>query len=185
MLNLKEKRLFEEIYTLHYHKVKYFAYHYLYDEAAATDVAQEVFISLWESRGKVDMERDIVPFLMTLAKNKCMNILKHREVRRRYDKLNMKAELDSLNCATLNDLTASGLYSGEVERLFTVSLNEMPEKTKEIFLLNKVKGLKYREIADVKGISLKLVEYRMMSALRILRKKLKDYLPVFLWFLWV
>ncbi len=183
MLSSRQRRLFEEIYTLHYHKVKYFAYNYLYDDEIASDTAQEVFVSLWEARDKVDMEREIVPFLITLTKNKCMNLLKHREVRRRYDNLNRKAEQDSLNSATLNDLTASDLYSSEVEQLFALSLEEMPLKTREIFLLNKIEGLKYREIADKKGISVKLVEYRMMSALRVLRKKLKDYLPLFLWFL--
>lgn len=178
MQTSKYKRLFEEIYTHHYHKVRYFAYHYLYDDEEATDVAQEVFVALWESLDKVDLERDIVPFLMTLARNKCMNILKHREVMRKYENLSTKAELDSLNNATLNDLTASCLYSTEVEKLFARSLEEMPQKTKEIFLLNKVQGLKYKEIADKEGISLKLVEYRMMSAFRILRKKLKDYFEV-------
>lgn len=181
----KQKQQFEDIYTLHYHKVRYFVYNYLHDYEAATDIAQEVFVTLWESCNKVDMEKDIVPYLMTLAKNKCMNIFKRREVQRRYDRLSNLGELDSLNGATLNELTASKLYSNEVERLYSKSLTEMSAKTKETFLLNKEKGLKYREIAAEQNISIKLVEYRIMSALRIVRKNLKDYLPSFLWFLLV
>lgn len=180
-----QKQQFETIYTLHYHKVRYFAYNYLRDHEVATDIAQDVFETLWDTCDKVNLDIDIVPYLITLAKNKCMNILKRREVQRRYDRLSNMAEIDSLNGATLQELTASKLYSNEIERLYVISLGQMSDKTKETFLLNKEKGLKYREIAIEQNISMKLVEYRIMSALRIIRKNLKDYLPSFLWFLLV
>ena len=59
----------------------------------------------------------------------------------------------------------------------------MPQKIKNSFCLNRFGNLKYEEIAKLDGVTVKTVEYRISVALRILRKKFKDYLPLFLGYL--
>lgn len=56
-------------------------------------------------------------------------------------------------------------------------MSEMAPKTKEFFQLSRYRCKKNDEIAGIMGVSVKTVEYRIMSALRILRKNLKDYFP--------
>lgn len=174
---------FEKIYALHFCKVRYFAFNYLKNEELATDVAQEVFVRIWEAPEKLDYTKDTVPYLITIAKNICMNLLRRREVQRKYDDFSQNNIMDTINNESLHELPISALYSNEVEKILSVSLKEMSPGIKETFLLNKVKGYKYKEIAQIQNISIKTVEWRIAGAMRILQKKFKDYLPFLLSFL--
>lgn len=174
---------FEKIYALHFYKVRYFAYNYLKDDELATDVAQEVFVKIWESPNQPDYTKDVVPYLITIAKNICMNILKRRKIKQKYDDFSLNNIMETINSESLHELPISALYSNEVEKILTISLNEMSPSIKETYLLNKVKCHKYKEIAQIQNISIKTVEWRMASAMRILQKRFKDYLPFLLSFL--
>ena len=54
------------------------------------------------------------------------------------------------------------------------SINKLPEKCKEIFLLCRFEGLKYKQIAEKLNISVKTVEMQMGIALKRLRTELND-----------
>jgi len=56
------------------------------------------------------------------------------------------------------------------------TLEGVPQRTREIFQLNRDEGLKYQEIAEKLDISVKTVEAHITSLLKLLRKNLKDYL---------
>ena len=60
----------------------------------------------------------------------------------------------------------------EYEQKLTRVLEQMPEGSREVFLMNRLEDLKYREIAENLGISVKAVEKRMSKALQIIREKL-------------
>ena len=66
----------------------------------------------------------------------------------------------------------------EVSKLISLTLDGLPERTREIFRLNRQEGLKYREIAEKLNISIKTVEAQMGLAMKHLRNKLKHFLPV-------
>ena len=175
------QQVFEDLYTLHFHKVRYFAQSYLHDEELATDIAQDVFVSVWEGRETVDSSRDLLPLLITMARNRCLNHIKRQQVRQRYRQHSVNAQLDDLNAAALKDLPVQNLYSTEVSGLVDKSLREMPVKVRETYLQCKVEGFKYKEIAEKEDVTIKAIEQRMSSALRVLRKNLKDYLHFLLW----
>jgi RNA polymerase sigma-70 factor (ECF subfamily) len=59
-------------------------------------------------------------------------------------------------------------------------LNELPEQCRTIFQMSRYEELKYQEIADRLGLSVKTIENQMGKALRLLREKLKDFLPLLL-----
>jgi RNA polymerase sigma-70 factor (ECF subfamily) len=60
------------------------------------------------------------------------------------------------------------------------SIESLPEKRKQIFKLSRDEGLKYKEIAERLGLSVKTVEAQMGLALKQLREKLKDYKDYFI-----
>jgi RNA polymerase sigma-70 factor (ECF subfamily) len=68
----------------------------------------------------------------------------------------------------------------ELEEKIRDAMNALPQQCRTIFQLSRFEGLKYQEIADQLGISIKTVENQMGKALKQLRVKLIDYLPVFL-----
>jgi RNA polymerase sigma-70 factor (ECF subfamily) len=68
----------------------------------------------------------------------------------------------------------------ELEEKLRQAMNALPQQCRTIFQLSRFEGLKYQEIADQLGISIKTVENQMGKALKKLRVKLIDYLPIFL-----
>jgi RNA polymerase sigma-70 factor (ECF subfamily) len=76
--------------------------------------------------------------------------------------------------------TSDKLVLGELQDRLQVAINELPEQCRTIFQMSRFEELKYREIAGELGLSIKTVENQMGKALRILREKLVDFLPVLL-----
>lgn len=67
--------------------------------------------------------------------------------------------------------------TGELEQRYQRALDELPDQCRAIFQLSRFSDLKYREIAEQLGLSVKTVEAQMSKALKLLRAKLADYLP--------
>ena len=65
----------------------------------------------------------------------------------------------------------------ELEKQISKALDELPEQCRTIFQMSRFEELKYQEIANKLGLSIKTVENQMGKALKILRLKLADYLP--------
>ena len=172
----QKKRLFEEIYGNHLLKVVFFANHYTGNKEEAECVAHEVFVSLWNRMNEIDLTKDILPYLITITKNRCLNIIKARKVKAKYNEhAKLVHDVDSINRISLEE-PVSKLYSSDLGAIINKSITQMTKTVRDTFILSRYKKLSYEEISQLEGISQKAVEYRIMSALRILRKNCKDYL---------
>jgi RNA polymerase sigma-70 factor (ECF subfamily) len=158
--------------------VQFFALSYIHDIDAAKSIANDVFVTLWENREQIDFERQIINYLLIVTRNKCINYLRKRNVERCYVESEGKYNIERINSATLLDESSVRLFESEVERLLTEAIEEMPDKIRKAFIYNRFENMTYQEIARKEGVSIKAIEYRLMVSLRILRVKLKDYLPV-------
>lgn len=184
-INKDKSALFEEIYSEYLHKIQFFAYNYLQDFDASKCLTHEVFFSIWENWDEIDFERDIFPYLITLTKNRCLNILRQKKVCHKFEDFTKNRDKESLNYLSLQDTSSTTLYSQEVKELLKRTMDKMPDKVRRTFFLNRFQGLKYKEIADIEGVSVKAIEFRIMSALKLLRIRFKDYLPFLLGYLFV
>ena len=72
------------------------------------------------------------------------------------------------------------LLRNEVQKLIDKALKQMPEKTRNIFVMNRYEWKSYQDIAQETGLSIKSIEYHISKALKVLRHELKDYMPTFL-----
>lgn len=182
--DIQYKLVFEEIYALHLHKVQFFAYNYIQDWDNAKSISNEAFTSIWNNRSKIDFNRDMLPYLLVVTRNKCLNFLKKQKIDREFLKYSgNRITENELNYLSLENPSSTILYSKEIKRIFGESLQLMNDKIKNTFCLNRFGNLSYEEIAKLDGVSIKTVEYRISVALRVLRIKFKDYLPIFLGYL--
>jgi RNA polymerase sigma-70 factor (ECF subfamily) len=141
------------------------------DEEDAREVVQQVFIKLWEKREGLDLETSLKSYLFTAVHHRSLNVIRDRK---RF------TDSDLPDRATDVDVSQQMEHMELEDRIGEV-IAALPEKCREVFELNRFEGLKYGEIAQQLGISVKTVENQMSKALRILREKLARYLAIVLW----
>lgn len=144
-----------------------YATHYLGDIAAAEDVVQDCFVRLIEAL-RDDSLRVLDPraYLYAAVRNRCLNILTRER--------GAEADLSPTDIeGRITDEEAAGASLDEA-RLWT-AIDSLPDRCREVFLMSKQKGMKYREISAELGISEKTVEHQISKALRVLRSKARDF----------
>ena len=145
----------KEIYSYIYYKIG--------NEEKAKDLVQESFIKLWENCSKVPLDK-VKFFLLRVTKNKIIDAYRTKKITVEYSDAVMK-RVEKEHPEFLLEEKQYG------QRLNAV-LNKMPEKLRVTFLLNRIDGKKYREIATILEVSQKTVEHRMKNALEFLRDEL-------------
>jgi RNA polymerase sigma-70 factor, ECF subfamily len=169
-----DKRAFEELFRKFFPALMAFAAKFLPDEDDAREVVHKVFINLWEKRDSLDTSTSLKSYLFKSVNNRSLNVIRDR---RKF----VGDEIPDL--ASDVDVEAQ-MEAMELEEKIMKVIEGLPEKCKEVFELSRFEGLKYSEIADKLGISVKTVENQMSKALKVLREKLADYMVLVVWLLW-
>ncbi len=160
---------FERLFHQYYQGLCGYAQSLLRKPEVAEEVVQDVFYNIWKNREALRIKRSLQSYLYRAAYNNSMMYL--RKMRREYfldDGITTDQAMDSPDPLQVIQLN-------EVSELIARTLEELPERTREIFHLNRQEGLKYREIADRLSISVKTVEANMGKALKALRNSMEKY----------
>lgn len=142
----------------------------------AQDIVMESFAYVLEHRGDLDASRNPESYLLGVIKGKCIDYLRHLQVKQSVENDIMNDaqwELE-MSIATLQAFDPEWLYDEDVRRRFREVLAELPDTTRRIFEMNRIECKTYVEIAREMGVSVKTVEYRMSSALKLLRERFGD-----------
>ncbi len=168
------ERDFEVLFKAHFKGLCFFAQRYVKDNETAKEVVQDAFFALWEKRDSIDSEKSIRSYLGTSVYNKSLNYLRDNK---KFDKDILVAEhLYPESGLEYSDT----MVTKEIKNLIEVSIQELPEKCREIFVMNRYENMKYQEIADQLSISVKTVEAQMSKALQHMRVRLAEYVTVLL-----
>lgn len=175
------EKAFEQIVESYWPRIHAFANIYILDKEVAKEIVQDIFLALWDQRGSLSNETCLITYLMVVGRNKCLNYLKSLQYDTvPIDELTENAVYQRSNIYALEDDSLEILMAKELTNAISSSLEKLPDRTQEIFMMSRYNGLKNKEIADQLGISTKSVEYHITSALKQLRSDLaKDYLTVF------
>ena len=146
------------------------------DKEAAKDIVHDSFSVLWEKRSEIASDGNIKSYLFTTVYRKSLNHLRFNKKFTNTDTLEFHSDE--------NTAPDSSVENAELKKKIMKAISLLPEKTREVFVLSRFKNLKYAEIAEKLGISVKTVEAQMSRALRMLRDNLKGIrdLMIFLLF---
>lgn len=170
-----DELFFRGLYKEYFHKAVYYANQYLNDYEASKEIVQEAFLTLWERREVLDFNQNIGAYLIKTVKNKSLNEL--RDNIKRLNNIDSEKQADLiLNQRSLLDDSSSLVDSKELSLQIKETIESMPEKMREVFLMNRDLELTYPQIAAKQGVSVKTVEYRISKALALLRKNLAEWL---------
>ena len=171
---------FEQIFKANYNELAGFCSQFVGDHDKSQSLAQEAFINLWLNREKVRNLNGIRSFLYTCAKSVCLNYIRHKKVISKYEDRCLQDKEDLLNREVLESFDFYSFEFSELEELIRRSVEELPERCRQTFIMSRFEGRKNKEIADELGISVKTVEATLTRSLKILKSKLSDYLPAIL-----
>jgi len=165
---------FERLFTTHFKRLYAYALTIVKDGVAAEEIVQQVFFKIWEKKGKVEVHSSVEAYLYRSVYHESLNYLKHQKVRAAYQAYALGRGEGQSGSAS------SKVQLSELQQKLDKALSELPEQCRTIFQMSRFEELKYQEIADRLGLSVKTIENQMGKALRILRIKLADYLPLLL-----
>ena len=182
MFPIDGEKGFKIVFDTYYPRLLRFAKEYVGDLFEAENILQDVFLRLWEKRASLPADINLQAYLLTMVKNQCMDFLRHRRVVQQIsvDWETLQEQETSFNYYAISRFDPEEMDVEALERLVENAINELPEQCRKAFELSRYDGLKYKEIADKMGVSVKTVETHISHALKILRVTLKD-----LFFVWL
>jgi RNA polymerase sigma-70 factor (ECF subfamily) len=166
-LELSDEQTFEKLFTDWFGKLHVYACSILKDDAVAEEAVQVVFSRLWMKRNALQIHTSLNSYLYGSVYRECMDWLRHEKQKKRY-----KAYVLSNATDSDGEQAAAKTELNELEQRINETIGNMPELRRSIFQLSRFGELKYREIAEELGISVKTVEAQMTKALKELRKNL-------------
>lgn len=165
-----DESAFELLYHRHHRQVYTFLLSRTRSEALAADFCQEAFLRLWQTRCDWTPRGSVVGYLLRAAKS--MTVDEHRRRQVREDRRQDVADRDRSVFPTPDE----ALENQEVAARIAAAIDALPQRTREVFILKRERGLSYREIGDELGISPNTVGVHMYRALKALRERLRDLL---------
>jgi len=171
---------FDEIYK-RYNKLLYgFAIRIVKFNQDAEDIVHDVFIKIWQNKETLKTDTSFRSFLFTIAYRATINIIRKKAVKEEYVEA-----LKYLQTEIGVDDVYIQIEYNELNETLKQALTELPARQREIYILNREKGLTYSEIANKLNISVNTVENHMVKALKFLRTKLKASSIISLLFLYL
>lgn len=162
-MELLDQNRFKEVFKEYYNPLCNYAVTITRDRKMAQDVVQDVFTRLWDKRKELVIKTNEKSYLFQAVKHRAFEILRRRQNESKINVSDFEESYD--NEKELEEQAQKYMLK---EFLFN-SIRQLPPKCQEIFVLNKVNGLTYHEIAEDLGISVKTVENQIGKAYRKLR----------------
>ncbi|MCW3804491.1 RNA polymerase sigma factor [Plebeiibacterium marinum] len=157
------KTEFDRMFDYYYHPLCSFAYTYLKNTQIVEDVVIELFSSIWETRGALNIKSSLKNYLLTLTKNHSIDLIRKNKIHH------------------VGIEHATGLISEEEDVLFDDVdivnklhdlINKLPDQRRKILKLAVYEGKSYAQIAEELDISINTVKTQMSRAYKYLKEKL-------------
>jgi len=159
----------ETLFREHYAALCRFANRYLHDRAAAEDLVQDVFTSIWAGRLRLDVRGSLRAYLFAAVRNRALNLRKHQLVERDWEQDEAIPDVRALHRAPArpDDL----LDEAERRKRLRAALEALPERCRLVMQLRWEQQFSHAEIAEALGITVKGVERQLARGLRFLRER--------------
>ncbi len=138
------------------------------NEQECEELVSDVFLSLWNNRDQLSEIENMESYIFITAKNKALNFLRKKKIE--------ITDIDDITVDIFHHTrtTPESIYiDQETVAMLNEIIDELPNKTKMAFLLVRENGMKYKDAADILGVSVKTLEKQVATAVARLKEKLK------------
>ena len=162
---------FSEIYIEYYPRLLRFACDFIACEEDAENLLQDAFLDLWKINDYIPEIKHVGAYMFRLVRNRCLDYLKHQMCEKNY-----MAEA-AVECrskmVTLEGMGDEALMAKELSRVIRNTVDNLPPRCREIFLMSRMEGMRHAEIAGRLGLSENTVAVQMGIALRRIRAEIE------------
>lgn len=159
---------FENFFRQHYERLCSYAYTFLKDEESCEDLVQDIFIKIWEQRQNLIGSDQLKFYVFTAVRNNCLTALKKNKKNAIHEWSDEDAP-DEIEIRIDPKETST-----DPQTLISKAMEQLPPKCREVFLLSRLSGQTYQQIADSLNISVKTVENQMGKAIKVLKVFARD-----------
>lgn len=170
LLRVGEQDAFEEIYRRYWQKLLRSAQFKIRSKETIEEILQDLFISLWEKREKVLIE-NLEAYLHTSLKYLIINQIKKQILQERFVEYSLKKN-------ELTDDVDESVAFNELSVAIEKAIEQLPEKTQQIFRLNRLEYKSVKEIAVLLETPERTIEYHITQALKALRIHLREFIAL-------
>ncbi len=171
-----DTKAFEALYMYFYKKLLHFAISFTKQRETAEEIVADVFIKLWEKRESAAGIRNLQVYLFIAIRNRALNFLEWKS-------RNVLSYFESYpeNIQAFQTTPESVLMTREMADRINKAVDSLPPKCKVIFKLVREEGMKYREVAEILGISPRTVDTQMTIATKKLAAAITLYTTSATW----
>lgn len=159
-----------ELFFIYYNRLCCFANTYLHHNGEAEEVVSDVFFAIWKNRHSLVISKSLRAYLYTAVKNGCIAALKKQHPE-------LESDHEVLALLEIVDLSSPSteIEYQELKQHVDKAVELLPQGCRQIFIMSRFDGLKYKEISSVLGIAEKTVENQLAKALLIIRQSIKQF----------
>jgi len=128
-----------------------------------------VFFEIWKKRERLEFRTSVGAYLRRAVTNRALNYIRAK-------KMDFEGEDAALQLRSTEINSVKKLEIEDLQRLIDNSIEELPEKCRLVFGMSRFEEMKYAEIAESLGISIKTVENHISKALKLLKFKVGPHL---------
>ncbi|GAB2797532.1 RNA polymerase sigma-70 factor (ECF subfamily) [Hymenobacter luteus] len=168
-----DRQAFAQFFS-HYHaRLLKFAMLYVRSRELAEEAVSDVFLKLWQKRVALVAVQNINSYLYIAVKNQALNYLQKAGNQ-------PGMSLDEVPVALTVELMTPEreLLTAELQAEIQRAVEKLPPQCKIIFKLIREDGLKYKEVAEIMGISVKTIEVQMGIAIKKISAELQQHLQM-------
>jgi len=164
--NICDQKLFATLYEKYAQGLSDLLYYKYGSLLNPSDKVQDAFIKMWENCAKITTPA-VKSYLYTVANNMMLNEVKHQKVVLRYQEVKPKDYT--------NETPEFLMRKEEFLKSYEKVLSSLKPEQREAFMLSKIEGKTHQQIAELIGVTKKVVEHRIYAAFAILSAQLEDF----------
>lgn len=155
------RRFWTRCYTIARSKVQ--------SHAEAEEIVQTIFFALWEKRAMLYLT-NLWYYLQTSVRNRVIDHIRQQVTQRKY------WDYYKTFMPWQRTVTEETIAYDDLNEALEAAVSHLPEKSREVFRLNRLEGRSVAEIAGLLQLSEKAIEYHLTKSLKQLRYHLRDFI---------
>jgi RNA polymerase sigma-70 factor (family 1) len=163
-----DEKAFSELFKRYWRGVHSMAYSKVRSKEVTEEIVQDLFTSLWDKRHSLSINH-VPSYLFAAVKNRALNYIESLAVHKKYWDYSRKY------LPHQEDATDAAVGFNELMAAIEEGIDHLPEKSKKVFMLNRLEGRSVHEIALNLHLSDKAIQYHLTQSLKKLRLHLKHF----------